>query len=106
MFGKLMSISDDLMWRYYVLLTDLTPEALLEKRAAVSRGELHPEAGEGRAGGGDRRRISTELRRRAGGGGVRAAVRQEGSWTSTSCRQLDVDAAGGAEGVALPRWWG
>jgi tyrosyl-tRNA synthetase len=42
MFGKLMSISDDLMWRYYTLLTDLTPDALLEKRAAVSRGELHP----------------------------------------------------------------
>jgi tyrosyl-tRNA synthetase len=42
MFGKLMSISDDLMWRYYTLLTDLTQEALLAKRAAVSKGELHP----------------------------------------------------------------
>ena len=42
MFGKLMSISDELMWRYYGLLTDLTPEALLEKRAAVSGGTLHP----------------------------------------------------------------
>jgi tyrosyl-tRNA synthetase len=42
MFGKVMSISDDLMWRYYTLLTDLTPEALLERRAAVARGELHP----------------------------------------------------------------
>jgi tyrosyl-tRNA synthetase len=42
MFGKLMSISDDLMWRYYVLLTDLTPEALLKKRGAVSDGTLHP----------------------------------------------------------------
>jgi tyrosyl-tRNA synthetase len=42
MFGKLMSISDDLMWRYYSLLTELSPEALLAKRAAVSRGELHP----------------------------------------------------------------
>ena len=42
MFGKLMSISDDLMWRYYTLLTDLTPEQLLEKRGAVSAGALHP----------------------------------------------------------------
>jgi tyrosyl-tRNA synthetase len=42
MFGKLMSISDDLMWRYYALLTDLDPEALLARRSAVSRGELHP----------------------------------------------------------------
>src|SRR6476469_1701321 len=25
MFGKIMSISDDLMWKYYELLTDLTP---------------------------------------------------------------------------------
>ncbi len=25
MFGKLMSISDELMWRYYLLLTDMTP---------------------------------------------------------------------------------
>ncbi len=25
MFGKIMSVSDDLMWRYYELLTDLTP---------------------------------------------------------------------------------
>jgi tyrosyl-tRNA synthetase len=42
MFGKLMSISDDLMWRYYTLLTDLTPETILAKRGAVGRGELHP----------------------------------------------------------------
>ena len=42
MFGKLMSISDELMWRYYSLLTDLTPEEILERRSAVSRGELHP----------------------------------------------------------------
>jgi tyrosyl-tRNA synthetase len=42
MFGKVMSISDDLMWRYYSVLTDLSPGDLLAKRAAVSNGELHP----------------------------------------------------------------
>src|SRR5215212_2552363 len=42
MFGKVMSISDDLMWKYFVLLSDVTAEALLEKRAAVERGALHP----------------------------------------------------------------
>jgi tyrosyl-tRNA synthetase len=42
MFGKLMSVSDDLMWKYYELLTDLTPDQVRERRAAVSRGELHP----------------------------------------------------------------
>jgi tyrosyl-tRNA synthetase len=42
MFGKLMSVSDELMWRYYTLLTDLGPEAVQAKRTAVSGGELHP----------------------------------------------------------------
>src|SRR5688500_14256724 len=32
MFGKLMSISDDLMWKYYGLLTDLSPEDVLALR--------------------------------------------------------------------------
>jgi tyrosyl-tRNA synthetase len=42
MFGKLMSISDDLMWKYYTLLTDLGPEEILEQRNAVASGALHP----------------------------------------------------------------
>ena len=42
MFGKLMSISDELMWRYYTLLTDLTPEQIDQRRQAVAAGELHP----------------------------------------------------------------
>ena len=42
MFGKLMSISDDLMWRYYALLTDLSETDVLALRSGVSRGALHP----------------------------------------------------------------
>jgi tyrosyl-tRNA synthetase len=42
MFGKLMSISDELMWKYYTLLTDLSPAEVLERRNAVSSGALHP----------------------------------------------------------------
>jgi tyrosyl-tRNA synthetase len=42
MFGKLMSISDDLMWKYYELLTDLTPGEIQERRESVSAGRLHP----------------------------------------------------------------
>ena len=42
MFGKLMSISDELMWKYYALLTDLTAEQVLERRTAVSSRDLHP----------------------------------------------------------------
>jgi tyrosyl-tRNA synthetase len=34
MYAKLMSISDDLMWRYYTLLTDLSPDAIEKEKAA------------------------------------------------------------------------
>ena len=34
MFAKLMSISDELMWRYYALLTDLSPAEIAAERAA------------------------------------------------------------------------
>jgi tyrosyl-tRNA synthetase len=42
MFGKLMSISDDLMWKYYSLLTDLGPARVQELRNRVSAGDMHP----------------------------------------------------------------
>ena len=42
MFGKLMSISDPLMWRYYELLTDAGEAGVAELRGRVERGELHP----------------------------------------------------------------
>ena len=42
MFGKVMSISDELMWKYYTLLTDLSPAQLLERRRQVDAGEIHP----------------------------------------------------------------
>jgi len=42
MFGKLMSVSDELMWRYYLLLTDLTVAEIDETKARVGSGALHP----------------------------------------------------------------
>lgn len=42
MFGKVMSISDDLMWRYYELLTDLMPDDLDALRAKCESGEENP----------------------------------------------------------------
>ncbi len=42
MFGKLMSISDDLMWRYYELLTDVTTAEIEQMQADVRTGKLHP----------------------------------------------------------------
>jgi tyrosyl-tRNA synthetase len=41
-FGKVMSISDELMWKYYLLSTDLTPAEVQALRARVEAGELHP----------------------------------------------------------------
>jgi tyrosyl-tRNA synthetase len=42
MFGKLMSVSDDLMWRYYLLLTDLTEGEIEALKHQVAAGALHP----------------------------------------------------------------
>jgi tyrosyl-tRNA synthetase len=41
-FGKVMSITDELMWRYYELLTDLTANEVTDLREACGRGERHP----------------------------------------------------------------
>lgn len=42
MFGKVMSVSDDLMWRYYDLLSDRSLEEIRVLRESVATGELHP----------------------------------------------------------------
>ena len=41
-FGKLMSIADGLMWRYYELVTDVSAEAVQGMRDLVEGGGLHP----------------------------------------------------------------
>jgi tyrosyl-tRNA synthetase len=42
MFGKLMSISDELMWSYYELLTDFAEPVIVRLREEVRMGVLHP----------------------------------------------------------------
>ncbi len=42
MFGKIMSIPDDLMWTYYELTTDRTPQQIAALKHEVSSGALHP----------------------------------------------------------------
>ena len=71
MFGKVMSISDELMWRYYMLLTDI-PEAEIEDlQRQVADGRRHP------------RRVKMDLASRivadfhAAGDAARAAARFE-----------------------------
>ncbi len=44
MFGKLMSISDDLMWKYWLLLSDRTSAEIDGDRERVAAGDLHPMA--------------------------------------------------------------
>ena len=42
MYGKLMSISDELMWKYWVLLTDLKQSQVDALKAEVASGAQHP----------------------------------------------------------------
>ncbi|MDL1955462.1 MAG: tyrosine--tRNA ligase [Candidatus Desulfofervidus auxilii] len=42
MFGKIMSISDELMWRYYELLSNRPLDEILKMQEKVKKGELHP----------------------------------------------------------------
>lgn len=41
-FGKMMSIPDELMWSYYELVTDRTPEEIAKLKSDVSSGSKHP----------------------------------------------------------------
>jgi tyrosyl-tRNA synthetase len=42
MYGKLMSVSDELMWKYWVFLTDLRQSEVDAMQAEVGAGALHP----------------------------------------------------------------
>jgi len=42
MFGKLMSIPDEVMWSYYELVTDRTPQQIAALKEQVNSGALHP----------------------------------------------------------------
>jgi len=42
MFGKMMSIPDELMWSYYELVTDRTPQEIESLKGQVQSGQVHP----------------------------------------------------------------
>jgi tyrosyl-tRNA synthetase len=42
MYGKLMSINDELMWKYWIFLTDKTQREIDAMRSDVEAGTLHP----------------------------------------------------------------
>jgi tyrosyl-tRNA synthetase len=41
-FGKVMSISDEMMWRYFELCTDLTPAEIESKKSTAQQNSLNP----------------------------------------------------------------
>src|SRR4030081_462599 len=44
MHGKVMSISDEMMWRYYELLTDMRSEQIVQLKDDAASGKAHPMA--------------------------------------------------------------
>ena len=84
MYGKLMSISDELMWKYWVFLTDLRASEIDAMKAEVASGALHPMVGEEESGADDYGWVSW----RGGGGGGGGEL------------GADVSAAGGERGCA------
>ena len=44
MYGKVMSISDEMMWRYYELVTDVQTEQIAAMKADAASGKAHPMA--------------------------------------------------------------
>ncbi len=72
MFGKLMQVSDELMWRYWTLLTDRTQAEIAAMQADVAGGSLHPMQGKK-----DMARTIT-----AGFHGADAAMRAEENWAT------------------------
>jgi tyrosyl-tRNA synthetase len=44
MYGKVMSVSDEMMWRYYELLTDVKVPEIEKMKADVASGQAHPMA--------------------------------------------------------------
>ncbi len=42
MYGKVMSISDELMWRYYELLSDRDMDEIMKLKKDVENGDIHP----------------------------------------------------------------
>lgn len=97
--GKLMSISDDLMWRYYELLSELTRAEIEELKADVAEGRAHPKAA--------KMGLAKELVRRFHG--AEAADEAERKWEAQfSRREIPEDMPeltfeSGGEGVLLAK---
>ncbi len=69
MFGKLMSISDDLMWRYYDLLSALSTDEIKELLGKVQQNVVHPFAA--------KKQLAVEIVDRYHGSGAGAREHQQ-----------------------------
>jgi len=100
MFGKIMSVSDALMWRYYLLLTDESAGEIDRLKAQVAAGALHPKAAKVDLA----RRLVSDLHSATEAAGAAEAF--EARFTR---RELSEDAlpevvlAGADEGISLPK---
>ena len=75
--GKLMSISDGLMWRYYQLLSDLSPAEVDALRGKCASGEMNPRDA--------KLRLAKEIVARYHG--AEAAAAAEGEWMAQFSRR-------------------
>ncbi len=97
--GKLMSISDGLMWRYYELLSAESADEIARRRRACESGEMNPKQA--------KMALAREIVTRYHG--TEAAERAQGSWEAQFSRreipddmpQVEVEAEG--DGVWLPK---
>ena len=81
MFGKLMSISDDLMWRYWLLLTDLRQSEIDAMRLEIQQQRLHPMDA--------KKRLARTIT--AGFHGEEAAAKAEENWVAQFQRREVAD---------------
>jgi tyrosyl-tRNA synthetase len=89
MYGKLMSISDELMWKYWVLLTDLKQSEIDLMTAEVAAGKLHPME--------TKKKLARTIT--AGFHGVAAAASADENWAAgVQRREVPVD----VERVSIP----
>lgn len=94
MFGKIMSISDELMWRYYELLSDRSLGDIRSLRRNVEDGSLHPKTA--------KEDLAEEITRRFHGVDAAAAARD--GFNSVFTKQgipVDIEIFNTTEGALL-----
>ena len=77
MFGKVMSISDELMWRYYELVTDVSLAEIGELKRQVRDNEIHP------------MRVKMDLGRHIVTDFTRRRIADQAAWNWTRMFQMD-----------------